>query len=90
MKEIKLIVADNFQDMNAGVISKINVKDLSFKNLVIVPDRFSLLAEKLIFKTLNIKAYFNIEVMGISDLANMVFKKLGLNIQFVTKEERNK
>ena len=87
MKEIKLIVADNFQDMNAGVISKINVKDLSFKNLVIVPDRFSLLAEKLIFKTLNIKAYFNIEVMGISDLANMVFKKLGLNLQFVTKEE---
>ena len=87
MKEINIIVADNFQEMNSGVIKKINPKNFSFKNFVIVPDRFSLLAEKLIFKTLNIKAYFNIEVIGISDLANMVFKKLGLETEFVTKEE---
>ena len=87
MKEITLVVADNFQEMNVGVIKKIDARNFAFKNLVIVPDRFSLLAEKLIFKTLDIKAYFNIEVMGISDLANLVFKKLGIQNEFVTKEE---
>lgn len=87
MKKINLILANNFKDMNNAVISKIDAKDLTKTNLVIVPDRFSLLAEKAVFRVLKIKAYFNIEVMGISDLANLVFKKVGFEAEFVTKEE---
>ena len=44
----------------------------SSNNFIIVPDRFSLIAEKLIFKQLNMKSTFNINVVSISKLASLV------------------
>lgn len=87
MDKINLVVGDNFEDVNKAVVKKINIKDLSKKNLVIVPDRFSLLCEKLIFESLNIESYFNIEVMGISLFAKQVFEKLNCQFEYVDKIE---
>ena len=87
MNKINLIVANNLADANKAVISKINIKDLTKKNLVIVPDRFSLLCEKLIFETLGVDAYFNIEVMGVSGLARQVFENFNKKFEYVDKLE---
>lgn len=87
MNRIKVVLGDNFEDINTQVIKNIDVGDLSLQNLVIVPDRFSLLCEKKIFEILKIKSYFNISVIGISDLANMVFEKVGVSYEYVNKQE---
>lgn len=87
MDKIKMIIGDNFEDINNQVIKNIDISDLSMQNLVIVPDRFSLLCEKKIFEILKIKAYFNISVIGISDLANMVFENAGLEFEYINKQE---
>lgn len=87
MKKLKMIIGDNFDDVNKAIISKINLKDLSKRNYVIVPDRFSLLAERLIFDTLNISAYFNLSVIGISGLADIVLKENNVKFDYVNKVE---
>lgn len=58
-----------------SVIKKIDVTDFSKKNLVVVPDSFSMQAESLIFDCLNIKSTFNIEVVGISRLASKLLRQ---------------
>ncbi|MDD4816002.1 MAG: PD-(D/E)XK nuclease family protein [Clostridia bacterium] len=87
MKKIKLIVGDNFKDVNISAIKTIDKFDFEFENIIIVPDRSSLLIEKLIFDTLDISATFNIAVMGVSQLADLIFDKLGLAFEFVSKQE---
>lgn len=87
MKKINLILADNFNDLNRAVVSKINLKDLSLKNIVIIPDRYSLLCEKLIFDVLKTDVVFNVEVMGLTRFANMIFRLAGIEVETVNKQE---
>lgn len=56
-------------------IKMIDHKNLAQKNLVVVPDSFSMQAEKLIFDTLNIKSTFNISVVGVSRLAAKILRE---------------
>lgn len=73
--EIKLIVAGTTYEAGINVIKQIDVKDHSRKNLVVVPDSFSMQAESLIFDCLNLKSTFNIEVVGISRLASKILRQ---------------
>ena len=45
------------------------------KQILIVPDRFSLSAEKFVMEKLNLKASFNIDVLTLSELFNLVAGK---------------
>ena len=71
---IKIITGQKLIDISQSVISEINDKknNLSSQNIIVVPDRFSLLAEKMVFEVLNIKSSFNIRVMGITSLAKEI------------------
>lgn len=51
------------------VISKIDYKNFDVIHYVVVPDRFSMQAEKLVFSCLGISCTFNIRVVGVSKLA---------------------
>ena len=83
--KIDVVIGNNFKDVNQTAIKMIDVKN--FQNYIIVPDRFSLLMEKLVFQTLKITSTLNISVMGISRFAGMVFEKLGISYDIVSKQE---
>ena len=86
---IKIITGQKLIDISQSVISEINDKknNLSSQNIIVVPDRFSLLAEKMVFEVLNIKSSFNIRVMGITSLAKEIISKAGLNCVYLTNDE---
>ena len=68
---VELVIGNDLSNVTENVISKIEISNsLELENFVIVPDRFSLLAEKQIFNILGISSTFNIKVLGISKLQN--------------------
>lgn len=87
MNEICVVLGNNFKDVNNTAIKLIDYKSFGCQNIVIIPDRFSLLMEKQIFNTLNISSSINISVMGISRFANSVFEKLNADFEYVSKQE---
>ncbi len=86
---VKIIVGQKLNCVSEEVIRSIdeNRQDFSCDNIVIVPDRFSMVAEKLIFEILNIKATFNIHVMGINKLAKKIIDDALLNCVYVDSVE---
>ena len=67
-----------------ATIEKIDVKNLDEKNLVIVPDSFSMQAESLIFDVLNVKSTFNIAVVGISRLASKILREHNISVDRIS------
>lgn len=86
---IKIITGQKLLDVSAEVIKSIGDYrlDLSCDNIIVVPDRFSLLAEKMVFDSLGIKSTFNIRVMGITALARQIIKKANLDCVFCDAQE---
>lgn len=54
-------------------LKKVDPRDLSYSHVVIVPDRYTLSIEKLIYSSLPQKASFNISVLTLSRLAASFF-----------------
>ncbi len=73
--EITLVRGATAFEAGKSTIKKIDTKDMTQKNYVVVPDTFSMQAEKLLFDELGIKATFNIEVVGISKLASRILRE---------------
>ncbi len=73
--EIRLISGATAFEAGVNVIKQIDVTNLNLKNIVVVPDAFSMQAENLIFDCLNIKSTFNIEVVGVSRLASKILRQ---------------
>ena len=73
--EMKFIASATLYEATKEVIKEIDYKNLKEKNLVVVPDSFSMQAESLIFDVLKIKATFNISVVGISRLAGKLLRE---------------
>lgn len=86
---IKIITGHKLLDVASDVIKSIgdNRLDLSCDNIIVVPDRFSLLAEKMVFESLNIKSTFNIRVMGITAVARNIINQANLNCVFCDAQE---
>ena len=67
---VEIIIGNNLYDVSEAVISSIKISNsLELENFIVVPDRFSLIAEKMVFQTNNIISTFNTKVIGISKLA---------------------
>lgn len=73
--KINFTTGGTLYEAGKNTIRKIDFKNLKEKNLVVVPDSFSMQAESLIFDALNIKSSFNISVVGISRLASKILKE---------------
>lgn len=63
-----------------AMFSKIDHSDMNQEHIVVVPDRFSLLAEKLLLE-FSCGALFNVSVMGISRLARYLLEKQGVQVE---------
>lgn len=76
---IKIVKGYKLNDVAENVIAQINPSfNLNEENIVVVPDRFSLIAEKMVFDVLKIKSTFNIKVMGINTLAKKLIQDANL------------
>lgn len=73
--EIKLITGATAFEACVNTLKQIDYKNLEQENMVVVPDSFSMQAEKLIFDVLKIKSTFNIKVVGISRLASEILRE---------------
>lgn len=79
--KIELVTGGTTYEACLNTIKKIDVANLDYQNLVVVPDSFSMQAENLIFDVLNIESTMNIEVVGISRLASKILKKNNISFQ---------
>ena len=86
---IKIVTGQKLIDIAQKVIGEIapHSQDLSCNNIIVVPDRFSLVAEKMVFDVLNIKATFNIHVMGITSLAKKIINEADLDCVYADGQE---
>lgn len=76
--QINLYLAQTLRQATKEVIKNVEVsQNLYLRNFIVVPDRFSLQAEKLLFQELEISSTFNIDVISISKLASLVLKLSG-------------
>lgn len=82
MKKVRIVISktnlSSFENMITT--SKSNFDDKFSSNFVLVPDKFSLNAERSIFELLNINSTFNIDVVSFNRLAYKVFNKENLNV----------
>ena len=85
--EINLITGATTYEAAINTIKKIDISNLEQQNLVVVPDSFSMQAEKLIFDVLKIKSTFNIEVVGISRLASKILRNNNIPFQRISALE---
>ncbi|MBE7082502.1 MAG: hypothetical protein E7378_02335 [Clostridiales bacterium] len=81
MKKLKILLNNNTNMLLDESLKQVGktLGDLSKENIIIVPDKLSLQTEKRIFEVLNIDAYFNLSVMGISKFISLILKNNGLD-----------
>lgn len=71
---VKVIKSNAFYKAEIETIKSINEDNNTYFHIVLCPDRYSLISEKLIFDTLKIRSTFNIEVLSVSKLYNKFCK----------------
>lgn len=81
MKNLDVIVANNTYSLLDIALKRVGkfIDNANLENIIIVPDRLSLICEQKIFDVLGIDVYFNLSVMGISKFAKMIIKESGLD-----------
>lgn len=86
---ILLVAGNKLSDVKNSVIKSIKTNgfDLSCENIIVVPDRYSLIVEKSVFENLNIKSTFLVKVMGINSIARQLIENANLGCVFVNPME---
>lgn len=69
---VNIYVNTTILDSAKQMISTIDNSDFSIEHIVVVPDKFSLQMEKLLLSSLRQKAFFNVSVMGLTELAGKI------------------
>ena len=85
--KIKLIAGETNFQASKNALKQIDISDMTKQNLVVVPDRFSMQAENLVFDTLNIKSSLNIEIVGISRLATKILRSNKIEFKRISSLE---
>lgn len=83
MEKLHINLCNNTYTGLCHTISNVKkyVNNLSFNNIIVVPDKLSLYTEQKLFELLNIPIYFNVTVVGISKLANKIISEN--NIKYI-------
>lgn len=70
MNKVKIVCSNSLIKSFYSLLDKVSVlrKDFSSQSIIIVPDKFSMNAEKLLFERLKIESSFNVEVMSLTRL----------------------
>ncbi len=82
--KIKLVTGASTYEAAENTIRQIDVTKTDEFNLLVVPDTFSMQAEKLLFDCLNLTSVFNVEVVGISKLAGHILSNNNIAFQRVS------
>lgn len=72
---INIITSKTLQTGFEDMLLKLKHNHLHEHNIIVVPDKFSLNAEQLMFDKLDIKVSFDVEVLSFTKLANIVLEK---------------
>lgn len=70
------------------MFSSVDCRDYNIEHIVIVPDRFSLLAEKKLLEKLPNHILFNVKVTNFSSFTTFLLEKLGRASELVSAGER--
>ncbi|MBE7075965.1 MAG: hypothetical protein E7375_02740 [Clostridiales bacterium] len=84
---MKIVTGLTTYEAGINTLKKIDTTNLEFQNLVVVPDSFSMQAERLLFDVLGINSTLNIEVVGISRLASKVLKNNNISFERISALE---
>lgn len=87
MKVVNVNVSNTYLDALKRLLDEINLygDSLQEKCVLIVPDNFSLNAEKLFFEHLEKEATFNVEFLTFSRLANSILKEQNISVNLINK-----
>ncbi|MFA6860060.1 MAG: PD-(D/E)XK nuclease family protein [Clostridia bacterium] len=82
MKKLTLVTSPSLWLATKTCISQINLtkNNILCEHVIVVPDRFSLQAENLIFDELGLESTINISVVGLSRLASMVLEEANIAV----------
>ena len=73
--KIELVEGASTFEAAKNTIGQIDTSNMDYQNIIVVPDAFSMQAEKLVFDCLNINSTFNVKVVGISKLASIILRE---------------
>lgn len=85
--KIKVVTGGSLFLAGKNLINDMDLSDSEAIHYVLVPDRYSLQVENLIMDLKNIESTFNIEVLGLSRLANKILKELGVKGETLNSDE---
>ena len=88
MKKLILTLASNLQDLKKSVISKVSEKS-DWENILIVPDRFSLLCELGIFEINQLDCIFNTKVLPVTRFASNLLERINIKFDRVSPDEES-
>ena len=88
MKNAKIICANSLLKSFYGVLDEVKpfLDDYTTDNLVIVPDKFSMNAEKMLFEYFGVDSLFNVHVVTLTRLVNKVLSGVLSREQILSKD----
>lgn len=89
MNSLTIVCSPNLLSATKHTIKQIEhtAHQLDIEHIIVVPDRFSLQAENLVFDLLNINSTINISVVGISRLASTILQESGQSSQVLSTHQ---
>lgn len=73
--KVELITGSTILESVKNTFKNIDVKDVDTEYFIVVPDRFTLKAEDLLFDTLGLSSIFNINIVSLTGLAKQILGK---------------
>ena len=85
---MKLKIFQNYAifDATCDMVTSIDNRDSEIEHIVVVPDKFSLQCEKMILEKIK-DSLFNVNVLGISQVADRAFEMLGKSVKVLPSSE---
>jgi len=79
--KLELVTGESTFESGKNAIGCIDKNDINTNYFIVVPDRFTLKAEDLVFDILKISATFNINVVGLTSFATSILNNAGIKIE---------
>lgn len=73
--KVELITGSTILESVKNTFKNIDAKDVDTEYFIVVPDRFTLKAEDLLFDTLGVSSIFNINIVSLTGLAKQILGK---------------
>jgi len=85
--KIEVVTGISTFEATKNAFKRIDKTDIDTSYFIVVPDRFTLQAEKLLFDTLEIQSTFNLSVISLTGLAEKVLSSKKINLTSLTALE---